>query len=50
VFYFYLFFFQWWVCAIQDVPGRDAAGVAVEVGDGVSKFKNGDEDEVYSDI
>jgi len=30
------------------VPGCDAAGVVVEVGDGVSKFKNGDE--VYSDI
>merc|ERR1711915_807945 len=30
------------------VPGRDQAGVVVEVGDGVSKFKNGDE--VYSDV
>jgi len=30
------------------VPGCDAAGVVVEVGDGVSKFKNGDE--VYTDI
>merc|ERR1712226_383104 len=30
------------------VLGCDAAGVVVEVGDGVSKFKNGDE--VYSDI
>ena len=30
------------------VPGCDAAGVVVEVGDGVTKFKNGDE--VYSDI
>jgi 2-methylene-furan-3-one reductase len=36
-------FFQWWVCAIQAVPGCDAAGVVVEVGDGVSKFNNGDE-------
>eukprot|EP00253_Pinus_taeda_P015503 PITA_15503 len=30
------------------VPGCDAAGVVVEVGNGVSKFKNGDE--VYSDV
>eukprot|EP00253_Pinus_taeda_P005881 PITA_05881 len=30
------------------VPGCDAAGVVVEVGDGVSKFKNGDE--VYTDV
>jgi len=30
------------------VPGCDAAGVVVEVGDGVSKFKSGDE--IYADI
>ena len=30
------------------MPGRDAAGVVVEVGDGNSKFKIGDE--VYSNI
>ena len=35
-------------CVMQAVPGCDAAGVVVEVGDGVSKFKIGDE--VYSDI
>ena len=36
------------VCATQAVPGCDAAGVVVEVGDGVSKFKNGDE--VYTNV
>nr|ABR16979.1 unknown [Picea sitchensis] len=35
-------------CDFPAVPGCDAAGVVVEVGDGVSKFKIGDE--VYSDI
>jgi len=30
------------------VPGCDVAGVVVEVGDGISKFKNGDE--VYTDV